>query len=158
MSSLERQAQPSAPEPEEFAIDLPSDLRLIEQAVAYLENRLREHAYGGSRVTLNFRVGVTEALANAMIYGNRRDPEKHVHVEVTVDSARCCIQVADQGAGFDPGCVPDPTAPGNRERTGGRGLFLLRRLMDEVHFNECGNAVRLVLHREGPPLPRAAGG
>jgi serine/threonine-protein kinase RsbW len=155
MSSLERHAHAAAPEPEEFAIELPSDLRLSEQAVAYLENRLREHTYGGSRLTLNFRVGITEALANAMIYGNGRDAAKRVRVSVTLDAVRVSVLVADEGPGFDPDCVPDPTAPDNRERSGGRGIFLLRRLMDEVQFNDCGNAVRLVLNREEPARPVA---
>jgi serine/threonine-protein kinase RsbW len=153
MSSLERHAQPAAPEPERFAIELPSDLGLIEQAVEYLESRLREFAYDGSRLTLNFRVGITEALANAMLYGNGSDASKHVRLDVSLDPECVSVLVADEGPGFDPGGVPDPTAPANRERSGGRGIFLLRRLMDEVQFNACGNAVRLVLYRDEPARP-----
>jgi serine/threonine-protein kinase RsbW len=58
------------------------------------------------------------------------------------------VQVRDEGPGFDPAEVPDPRLPENLERTGGRGIFLIRELMDEVRFNECGNCVRLVLRRE----------
>src|SRR5690606_9611474 len=85
----------------EFVLELPSDLRVIEAAVTYLVNRLRSYAYAGSRLDLNFRVGVTEALANAVLYGNRRDPTKNVRVEVSLDRTRVVVQVVDQGRGFD---------------------------------------------------------
>jgi serine/threonine-protein kinase RsbW len=132
----------------EFVLELPSDLRVIEAAVTYLVNRLRAFAFAGSRLNLNFRVGVTEALANAVLYGNRSDPRKSVRVEVSLDSVRVVLRVVDQGGGFDPAHVPDPTLPDNLHRSGGRGLFLIRQLMDEVEYNERGNAVRLVLWRE----------
>lgn len=141
----------------EFVLELPSDLRLIEAAVTYLVNRLGDFDFSGSRVNLNFRVGVAEALANAMIYGNRSDPEKRVRIAVEMDPTRVAVEVCDEGEGFDPSRVPDPTLPEFLERAGGRGLFLLYQLMDEVRFNECGNAVRLVLNRVGAARSRAAG-
>jgi len=131
-------------------LELPSDLRMIEAAVSYLVGRCRAHAFRGSRLSLNFRVGVTEALANAVLYGSREDPAKYVRVEVCIDSSRVEVCVRDPGPGFDPDAVPDPTLPENRQRPGGRGLFLIRQLMDEVEFSERGNAIRLVLLREAP--------
>lgn len=139
-----------AAEPVEFVLELPSDLRVIEAAVTYLVNRLRSFSFGGSRLDLNFRVGVTEALANAVLYGNRRDPTKNVRVEVSLDTTRVVLRVVDQGRGFDPSRIPDPTQAENLQRPGGRGLFLIRKLMDEVEYNERGNAVRLMLLKEGP--------
>ena len=136
-----------APEASAFVLELPSDPGVIETAVAYLVDRLRPYAFGGSRLNLNFRVGVAEALANAMIYGNGSDPSKRVRVEVELNTREVSLQVYDEGAGFDPGQVPDPTLPENLEGTGGRGLFLIRKLMDEVVYNEPGNCVRLVLRR-----------
>lgn len=138
-----------------FALELPSDLRLIDGAIGYLASRLRDYGYEGSRVTLNFRVGVSEALANAMIYGNGRDPAKQVRVEVDLAHEQVTVVVHDQGNGFDPGSVPDPTLPENLEEPGGRGIFLIRELMDEVDFAGCGNCVRLVLYRH-EPLSRAS--
>jgi serine/threonine-protein kinase RsbW len=140
----------------EFVLELPSDLRVIEAAVTYLVNRLRTFSFRGSRLNLNFRVGVTEALANAVLYGNKEDPTRTVRVEVSIDNTRVELCVMDQGSGFDPSAVPDPTEPDNLERTGGRGLFLIRKLMDEVEYNERGNAVRLLLRREPPKRRRAA--
>src|SRR5688500_9134595 len=128
-----------------FVLELPSDLRLIEQAVTYLVDRLRAYDFAGSLLTLNFRVGVAEALANAMIYGNGNDPAKRVRVEVDLTRDQVLLEVRDEGVGFDPTQVPDPTLPENLEAPGGRGIFLIRELMDEVDYNERGNSVRLVL-------------
>jgi serine/threonine-protein kinase RsbW len=139
-----------------FALELPSDLRLIDPAIGYLASRLRDYGYEGSRLTLNFRVGVSEALANAMIYGNGRDPALRVRVEVELEADQVAVVVRDEGEGFDPGAVPDPTLPENLEEPGGRGIFLIRELMDEVDFAGCGNCVRLVLYRHAPPLSRAS--
>lgn len=130
-----------------FSLELPSDLRLIEATVGYLEGRCRAYAFEGSRLDLNFRVGVTEALANAVLYGNKSDPRKIVSVEISLDPEKVVIHVADQGNGFDPRSVRDPTEPENLHATGGRGLFLIRKLMDEIEYNDRGNAVRMVLRR-----------
>ncbi len=145
------------PESVEFAIDLPSDLGLIEATVGYLVSRCRAFAFEGPRLDLNFRVGVTEALANAVLYGNRHDPDKTVRIEVAIDDHRVEVRVIDQGGGFNPDTVPDPTTPENLEAPGGRGLFLIRHLMDEMEFNESGNSVRMVLIRQDAPRSRSRG-
>ncbi len=84
-----------------------------------------------------------------MIYGNASDPRKRVRVEVTVRLEEVAVRVTDQGAGFDPSAVPDPTLPDNISKSGGRGIFLMKSLMDEVRFNDQGNSVTLVLRFEG---------
>jgi serine/threonine-protein kinase RsbW len=132
-----------------FALELPSDLKTIEAAVSYLEARCRQWSFQGPCLELNFRVGVTEALANAVLYGNGSDPRKTVRVEVQLQPRRVEVHVIDQGSGFNPDSVPDPTAPENLERPGGRGLFLIRHLMDEMEYNARGNALRMVLFQEG---------
>jgi serine/threonine-protein kinase RsbW len=136
--------------PERFVLELPSDPQVIEHTVSYLVDRCRAHDFNGSRLLLNFRVGVTEALANAILYGNRGDPRKSVRVAVAVDASAVEVEVRDEGAGFDPSIVPDPTLPENIERPGGRGIFLIRELMDEVHYGPPGNSVRMVLRRLSP--------
>ncbi len=84
-----------------------------------------------------------------MLYGNNSDPQKRVRVEVTVRVEEIAVRVTDQGVGFDPTTVPDPTLPDNISKSGGRGIFLMRSLMDEVRFNDQGNSVTLVLRLEG---------
>jgi serine/threonine-protein kinase RsbW len=100
------------------------------------------------RLDLNFRVGLTEALANAMMYGNSHDPSKRVLVEVALQAGRLQARITDQGKGFDPSAVPDPTSPENLTKPCGRGLFLMRQLLDEVSYNDQGNQVTLVLRLE----------
>ena len=134
--------------PNSFVLELASEVELIERAIGLLVERAREHGYSGSRLELNFRVGVTEALANAMRYGNRENPELEVRVEAEFSPIRLSVRVIDHGPGFDPSCVPNPTVPPHLHRPGGRGIFLIRSLMDEVEYNSRGNAVRLILYRE----------
>jgi serine/threonine-protein kinase RsbW len=69
-------------------------------------------------------------------------------VEITVGESEITARITDQGDGFDPQAVPDPTTPRNITRAGGRGLFLMRKLLDEVSFNDRGNSVTLVLRLE----------
>jgi len=129
-------------------LELPNDIRSIEHAVEYV----MEHCAGccayARKLNLNFRIGLSEALSNAMLYGNERDPGKRVRVEVTIRDEEVTARVTDQGAGFDHETVPDPTLPGNLSKPGGRGIFLMRSLMDDVQFNEEGNSVTLVLRLE----------
>ena len=145
------------PKRTEFVLLLPSDLRMVEAAIGYLIARFRRNGFDGSRLTLNLRVSIAEALANAMLYGNLHDPGKYVRVHVIIDPAHAAITVADEGGGFDPEAVPDPTLPENLNRSGGRGIFLIRQLMDEVEFSDRGNVVRFTLRRNAPPTRRSAG-
>ena len=134
---------------QELILELPNDIRSIEHAVEYVMRHCSTCSDCARRLNLNFRVGLTEALSNAMLYGNRSDPQKRVRVEVDIKVEEVAVRVTDQGSGFDPTTVPDPTLPDNISKTGGRGIFLMRALMDEVRFNDQGNSVTLVLRFEG---------
>ena len=137
-------------------LELPNDLGAIERSVDYLLDRCRAAGFDESRLRLNFRVGVAEALANAMMYGNARDPGKHVTLEAWCAQDRVRIRITDQGTGFDPGSLPDPTLPQNITRANGRGVYLIRELMDEVEFNEQGNRVDMTLYASRPGEEREA--
>lgn len=141
----------------DVVLELPSDIRSIEHAVEYVVRHCQRCEATSHRLNLNFRVGLTEALSNAMLYGNCRDPEKRVRVEVTMERGALHARVTDQGPGFDPASIPDPTSPENLLKPGGRGLFLMRKLMDEVMFNEQGNSVTLVLRLEEGASPLEGG-
>jgi serine/threonine-protein kinase RsbW len=130
---------------QDYVLELPNDLRAIERSVDYLMDKGCEVGFDPDRLRLNFRVGLTEALANAMLYGNCRDPHKRVRVEARLSPRTIKVQVTDEGRGFDPGTVLDPTLPANRVRPGGRGIFLIRQLMDQVEFNERGNSITMIL-------------
>ena len=79
--------------------------------------------------------------------GGREDPGKWVDVraELQVDVIR--VYVSDEGPGFDPSVVPDPLHPEQLDEAGGRGLYLIRKLVDAVHFNEQGNTICMTLRR-----------
>jgi serine/threonine-protein kinase RsbW len=134
---------------QELILELPNDIRTIEHAVDYVMRHCSTCCDYARRLNLNFRVGLTEALSNAMLYGNASDPRKRVRVEVDIRVEEVAVRVTDQGVGFDPTTVPDPTLPDNISKTGGRGIFLMKALMDEVRFNDQGNSVTLVLRLEG---------
>lgn len=99
----------------------------------------------------NLAVAVAEALSNAAVHGHRLRPEAHVRVAVAVTPGECAaVEVADSGPGFDAGSVSDPTGPEALLSTRGRGVFLMRRLVDVLEYNAAGNKVRLVMeHRPG---------
>ncbi len=100
--------------------------------------------------SLNVPVALSEALSNAMLRGNADDPRKHVHVRVRVDADTLVVDVADEGSGFNiDDCTVDPTAPDLLMGEQGRGLFLMRKLMDQVECLADGprNVVRLTLRR-----------
>ena len=128
-----------------YGVARPTPRRPRGRPVQQLVNRCRELGFDDDRLRLNLRVGVTEALANAMLYGNGRDPAKRVRVEANVSPDEVTVRVTDEGRGFDPQAVCDPTLPGNRSRPCGRGIFLIRSLMDHVEFNERGNSITMVL-------------
>lgn len=142
----------------DLVLELPSDVRSIEHAVEYVVRRCHGCERHAQRLRLNFRVGLTEALSNAMLYGNAHDPSKRVRVEVSISEGAIQARVTDQGRGFDPRAIPDPTCPENILKSGGRGLFLMRQLLDEVRYNESGNEVTLVLRLDhgGPTLEGGA--
>ena len=106
--------------------------------------------FGPQQLGLNVPVALTEALSNAILRGNEDDPRKHVYVRVRVDHSALIIEVKDEGAGFDMDeCTRDPTTPERLESEDGRGLFLMRQLMDSVEqvSGSRGNVVRLTLRR-----------
>lgn len=126
-------------------LELPNDIGAIENAVDHAVECCAHARLERRRLLFNFRVGLTEAISNAMLYGNEDDPGRRVRVELWVRRGEVRARVVDEGRGFDPDRVPDPRLPENIMRPDGRGVFLMRALMDEVHFNPAGNAVTLVL-------------
>jgi serine/threonine-protein kinase RsbW len=129
---------------------IPSDVREIEPIVEEVTRECRELALSARQCALNVPVALTEALSNAILRGNRGMRNKHVRVRAVVSDSALVLEVADEGAGFDlEACTVDPTRPGNLEREDGRGLFLMRSLMDRVERYEANarNVVRLTLNR-----------
>jgi serine/threonine-protein kinase RsbW len=131
-------------------VDIPSDVAYIEQVVDLVRHECEAMSFAPRQVMLNVPVALTEALSNAILRGNRDDPAKQVHVRAQVDSRELVLEVGDEGAGFDlDGKSIDPTTPDNLDREDGRGLFLMRKLMDRVERIDVahGSVVRMILRR-----------
>ena len=92
------------------------------------------------------RVALEEALANALLHGHQGDKNRDIEVQWKVDNSSVEISVTDQGRGYDPDMVPDPTADENLTLPSGRGVAMMRSFMDEVHINEKGNRVTMTRH------------
>ena len=88
-----------------------------------------------------------EALSNAVLHGNGNDPAKALTVEYSANASSVAIVVQDEGVGFDPASVPDPTRPENVDIPSGRGIMLMRAYMTEVEFDAPGNRVRMTYKR-----------
>jgi serine/threonine-protein kinase RsbW len=94
-------------------------------------------------VYANILIGVTEAVSNAIVHGNKMDVSKTVSVEYSYCEKNVVFIITDQGSGFNYYSVPDPTLPENIEKEDGRGIFLMNSLADEVVYNDKGNEVSL---------------
>lgn len=123
---------------------MPSDVAAIEEAVELLTRHLLTGAADAARMRFRLQVALAEALGNAVINGNRGDATKSVHIVADVSPQAFRVHVGDEGEGFAPRA--EPVLP-PAEAEGGRGLFLLRSLVDALQFNERGNALCLTLHR-----------
>ncbi len=124
----------------DFEISSASEnLRIVEKVIddMSLELDLTDEVYG------NVLVATMEATNNAIIHGNKSDPNKQVKLEIVKDKKDLVIKIVDQGPGFDYTHVPDPTAPENLEKINGRGIFLMKRLSDDIVFSDEGRIVEL---------------
>lgn len=121
---------------------LTSDTRSISHieplvCTVFESNRINYDHFG------NVLVALTEATNNAIQHGNRCNPEKSVEISYNCGSNMLYFMVRDEGCGFDPENLPDPTDPENLETPNGRGVFLMRRLADSVVFENNGTKVIL---------------
>ena len=128
-------------------IVIPSDLGEARRVQDEVEEALQSAGYG-DRDVFSIKLAVEESLVNAMKHGNQLDPSKNVNVGYTVTPERFDIRIEDEGPGFDPGEVPDPTDPENLERPCGRGLLIVRSYMNEVKYHGKGNIVTMWKQRK----------
>lgn len=125
-----------------ISIQIPSIIENIRMIESFIDNakerfRLDEDLYG------NIMIAVTEAVNNAIKHGNGGNSSKNVFLSLTLNENLLKFIVKDEGPGFDFNELPDPTAPENLEKPGGRGIFLMKHLSDEVEFLENGKTVEL---------------
>ena len=125
-----------------ISIQIPSIIENIRMIESFIDNakerfHLDEDLYG------NIMIAVTEAVNNAIKHGNSNNSSKNVFLSLTLNDNLLRFVIKDEGLGFDHNNLPDPTAPENLEKPGGRGIFLMKHLSDEVEFIENGKTVEL---------------
>ena len=128
-------------------IEIPSlreNIRIIESFIDNAKERfsLSDDIYG------NIMIAVTEAVNNAIMHGNQSDKAKNVRIILTLNDNVIKFKISDEGDGFDYNNLPDPTAPENLSKPGGRGIFLMKHLSDEVAFVNDGREVELAFYIE----------
>lgn len=122
---------------------LPSDVDIISPFVSQLMRFISRYRVADGSM-FEIELALHEALFNAVIHGNQRDPRKRVYVNCRcATNGEVWITVGDEGNGFNHDMLQDPTSPDNRMRTSGRGVYLIRTLMDEVDFKEGGSVVHM---------------
>ncbi len=114
-------------------IIIPSSLDYLPKVDEYVEGKLRKLGVDEDRLA-DIAVSVTEAVTNAVLHGNKNDLKKKVQVKLKADSSRVEITVEDEGNGFNPESIQSPIEEGNLLKEAGRGIFILKSLMDEVDF------------------------
>jgi serine/threonine-protein kinase RsbW len=125
-----------------ISIQIPSIIENIRMIESFIDNakerfHLDDDLYG------NIMIAVTEAVNNAIKHGNSSNSAKNVFLSLTLKDNLLKFIVKDEGIGFDHSNLPDPTSPENLEKPGGRGIFLMKHLSDEVEFTENGKTVEL---------------
>ena len=127
----------------EFRQSFPSQIQIISPFVDRLM-RFILHFRPEDGSEIDIETAVREAVANAMVHGNGENPSKRVYVECRCYTDReVSITIRDEGAGFDTSAVPDPTTPESRLSEHGRGIYLMKTLMDDVCFDESGTVVHM---------------
>lgn len=115
------------------------NIRIVEKAIdeTISEIGISQESYG------KILVSTLEAVNNAILHGNSLIPEKIVDIEISFKNQELKIKVTDEGSGFIPEKVPDPTKPENIETLNGRGVFLMSHLADKIKYSKKGNSVTM---------------
>lgn len=127
---------------QQYSLELVSDTSNVSLIEPYLNKVLKNYHLDEARYG-DMLVVLTEAVTNAIVHGNERCCEKLVRVRTECAQGRISFLIEDEGSGFDPNRVPDPTTAENVCKPGGRGVFLMRHLSDDCCFEAQGKAVRL---------------
>lgn len=132
--------------PTTVKLALSSNIKLIDLIHATAE-KMAEAVGFGEDEALNVGLAVREAAINAIMHGNRQDPEKVTDITLTAIDGELEARVRDYGAGFDPDSKPDPTAAANLMMTSGRGLLLIRAFVDSAEFERMDVGMQITMKK-----------
>ena len=124
---------------------LPSHIEAVADAAAAVTDFIK-HCGASEEVGFGVDMSVREAVTNAIVHGNHEDESKSVELILNCRDNELEVEVRDQGSGFNPSAVADPTDPANLMKTSGRGIFLMKTFMDEIKWLPApagGMAVRM---------------
>lgn len=126
----------------EFDVTIPSDTSRGHEVQERILNQLENVGFP-DRDLFGIKLALEEGIVNAIKHGNGMDPSKNVFVKCEYDGQMVRVIIEDEGPGFDPTDVPDPTDDDNLEKPSGRGLMLMRAFMTRIEYNDRGNRVIL---------------
>lgn len=121
-----------------------SNLRIVEKAIDELSADIKVSADNYGKIM----VATMEAVNNAIVHGNKAEKTKFVFIEISYSDNLLKISIEDEGRGFKPEGLPDPTKPEYIEKLNGRGVFLMSRLADKIEFNDKGNKVTMTFKEQ----------
>ncbi len=127
---------------EQKSLTIASDLSRLDDVNSFAE-MLRAWAPLEDSVYMNLMMALNEAACNAILHGNKLDPDKQVIIRATRFGDHLTLEIHDQGEGFDPDALPDPTLEENLLKSGGRGIFIIRAYSDHAEFLDEGRLLKL---------------
>ncbi len=122
----------------------PSDPDNLVEVEAFVADIADEYNVN-EEIKSNLTLSVSEASSNAMVHGNKLDPKKFVDIKVTVYEDKINVIIKDEGNGFDPNSVPDPTSPENLLKDSGRGIFIMKSFLKELKYNFTETGTEVIL-------------
>lgn len=129
---------------ESLELVLESDRTEIRKFEAVLEGVNQKFKLALERF-INFQIACSEALVNSIVHGNREDRSKKVFTRIMYDDRILTVRIKDQGNGFDVAALPDPTSAENIMKESGRGIYIIRSLVDEFECNSSGSGTEFIL-------------
>jgi serine/threonine-protein kinase RsbW len=138
-------------EPVGCSVVVESKSSAAEKVIGQILSKMKAQKFADDDI-FALHLGLEEAFINAVKHGNKFDPAKKITITYTIRPEKAEICLADEGDGFAPGNIPDPTLGDNIYKIGGRGLFLIRSYMDEINFNEKGNCICMVKYNSNKNL------
>jgi len=123
-----------------------SDLKIIPQITMQVFKKLKDLKISDDEL-FDIRLCLEEALINAVKHGNRTQKDKKVFFKISILPASIKIEIKDEGKGFNYKDIPLPTLKKNLEKTSGRGIFLIKKLMDKVEFLDSGTRIRMIKYK-----------
>lgn len=128
---------------------VPSSFKEIKEAASAITGLLK-NAKADEADIFDIRLSLEEALINAAKYGNKLDERRNISIDLTIAGNKVTIAIEDEGEGFDHNSLPDPTKEENLLKPSGRGVFLIKHLMDRVEYNKKGNRITITKYLKKP--------